>query len=109
MSLTLFQTSTSNSLTIRWSRIASTVCVQGYIIRAQEDSKDKKTVEFMAQANAENFVIAPLKPCRQYVITMQAFLGRFDESRKPIFASKFSEPLIVHTKPDPSSGFAKKF
>ena len=60
--------------------------------------------EHFADANVDKFYLPHLRPCRQYLITMQAYLGRFQESKEPIFVSKFSEPLIAYTSPDSTSG-----
>ena len=91
-------------IVIRWSRLSSSVCISGYIIKIQEDVKGGAKIERFVDANVDKFALTPLQSCRQYVVTMQAHLGRFPESKSPIFAGKNSEQLYVQTAPDPSLG-----
>ena len=77
-------------IVIRWSRLSSSVCISGYIIKIQEDVKGGAKIERFVDANVDKFALTPLQSCRQYVVTMQAYLGRFPESKSPIFAGKNS-------------------
>ena len=99
-----FQSTSTNSLVVRWSRSSSSDCISGYVINVEEDSPARKSQQRFVDANADKIFLTSLSPCRQYVITMQAYLGRSAADGSPIYVGKSSEPLLAQTSPDMTLG-----
>ena len=92
-------------LVIRWSRLSSSICISGYVITIKDgDKKTSKTERRFVDSNVDRIAITTLHQCRQYTITMQAYLGRFQGSKDPIYVGTTSEPLVSYTTPDTSLG-----
>ncbi len=45
----------------------------------QTPTAERKSFERYIDAEVDKFPITSLQPCRQYVVTMQAYLGRFSD------------------------------
>ena len=84
---------------MRWSRISSSICITGYVIKIKDD-KNLNVERHFVEANVDKFPFTTLHSCRQYTITMHAYLGRLQGD--PVYIGAASEPLVSYTTPDTS-------